>query len=286
MGGGTENLRVDMKVIRNINNNVAVCLDDNNHEVIAFGKGIGFKKAPYEITLTQIDRTYYNLEPHYIALLDELPEGVMDITWEIVQKGSSYLKMEFNTIFWFSLCDHINYAIENLKKGLVVSNPMTNEIRHLYEKEMQLGEWAVRHIEKKMSIRLPQSEAGNIALHFINAEQQTKQASERDDIERFADDITDIIESGMDIIIDRNSFSYSRFVTHLKFLLKRSEKLGEAESENVKLYESVCKEFPELKIIGEKIKQYIIATLHIEPAKEEILYLMIHINRLCARDGL
>ena len=210
----------------------------------------------------------------------------MDITWEIVQKGSSYLKMEFNTIFWFSLCDHINYAIENLKKGLVVSNPMTNEIRHLYEKEMQLGEWAVRHIEKKMSVRLPQSEAGNIALHFINAEQQTKQASERDDIERFADDITDIIESGMDIIIDRNSFSYSRFVTHLKFLLKRSEKLGEAESENVKLYESVCEEFPELKKIGEKIKQYITATLHIEPAKEEILYLMIHVNRLCARDGL
>lgn len=275
-----------MKVIRNINNNVAVCLDDNSHEVIAFGKGIGFQKAPYEISLSQIDRTYYNLEPHYIALLDELPEEVMDVTSGIVQKGSSYLKIDFNAVFWFSLCDHINFAVENLKKGLVVTNPMTNEIRHLYDKEMQLGEWAVRYIEKKMSVRLPQSEAGNIALHFINAQQQARQASERDDIERFADDITDIIESGMDIIIDRNSFSYSRFVTHLKFLLKRSEKLNEAESENVKLYESVCEEFPELKKIGEKIKEYIIATLHIEPAKEEILYLMIHINRLCARDGL
>lgn len=275
-----------MKVIRNINNNVAVCLDDSSHEVIAFGKGIGFQKAPYEISLSQIDRTYYNLEPHYIALLDELPEEVMDVTSGIVQKGSSYLKIDFNAVFWFSLCDHINFAVENLKKGLVVTNPMTNEIRHLYDKEMQLGEWAVRYIEKKMSVRLPQSEAGNIALHFINAQQQARQASERDDIERFADDITDIIESGMDIIIDRNSFSYSRFVTHLKFLLKRSEKLNEAESENVKLYESVCEEFPELKKIGEKIKEYIIATLHIEPAKEEILYLMIHINRLCARDGL
>lgn len=275
-----------MKVIRNINNNVAVCLDDNSHEVIAFGKGIGFQKAPYEISLSQIDRTYYNLEPHYIALLDELPEEVMDVTSGIVQKGSSYLKIDFNAVFWFSLCDHINFAVENLKKGLVVTNPMINEIRHLYDKEMQLGEWAVRHIEKKMSVRLPQSEAGNIALHFINAQQQARQVSERDDIERFADDITDIIESGMDIIIDRNSFNYSRFVTHLKFLLKRSEKLNEAESENVKLYESVCEEFPELKKIGEKIKEYIIATLHIEPAKEEILYLMIHINRLCARDGL
>lgn len=276
-----------MKVIRNINNNVAVCLDDNNHEVIAFGKGIGFKKAPYEIALSQIDRTYYNLEPHYIALLDELPADVMDVTFEIVQKGSSYLKTEFNTVFWFSLCDHINFAVQNVKKGLVLSNPMTNEIRHFYEREMKLGEWAINHISKRLSVRLPQSEVGNIAMHFINAEQQVKQAAERDDIEHFVDDITDIIESGMNIIIDRDSFSYSRFVTHLKYLLKRSSSLHMPESENEKLYESVCKEFPDLKRVGEKIKEYIAATLQVEPAKEEILYLMIHINRLCAReDGL
>lgn len=276
-----------MKVIRNINNNVAVCLDNNNHEVIAFGKGIGFKKAPYEIALSQIERTYYNLEPHYIALLDELPADVMDVTFEIVQKGSSYLKTEFNTVFWFSLCDHINFAIQNMKKGLVLSNPMTNEIRHFYEREMKLGEWAIKHISKRLSVRLPQSEVGNIAMHFINAKQQVKQAEERDDIEHFVDDITDIVESGMNVIIDRDSFSYSRFVTHLKYLLKRSSNLHMPESENEKLYESVCEEFPELKKVGEKVKEYIAATLQVEPAKEEILYLMIHINRLCAReDGL
>ena len=75
--------------------------------------------------------------------------------------------------------------------------------------------------------------------------------------------------------------------THLKYLLKRSGSLDVPESENEKLYESVCEEFPELKRVGEKIKEYIAATLLVEPAKEEILYLMIHINRLCAReDGL
>lgn len=46
-----------MKVIKNINNNVSICVDDNNREVIAFGKGIGFKKPPYELELSQIDRT-------------------------------------------------------------------------------------------------------------------------------------------------------------------------------------------------------------------------------------
>lgn len=43
-----------MRVIKNINNNVSICVDDNNREVIAFGKGIGFKKPPYELTLSEM----------------------------------------------------------------------------------------------------------------------------------------------------------------------------------------------------------------------------------------
>ena len=33
-----------MKVVKKINNNVAICLDSNNCELVAFGKGIGFPK--------------------------------------------------------------------------------------------------------------------------------------------------------------------------------------------------------------------------------------------------
>lgn len=275
-----------MKVIRNINNNVSICLDDNNHEVVAFGKGIGFQKPPYEIELSQIDRTYYNLDDHYLALLDELPEEVMDVTMEIVDKGSSYLGMNLNRVFLFSLCDHINFAIQNAKKGLVVSNPMVNEIQHMYEREMLLGKWAIKQIERKLSVKLPPGEAGNIALHFINAELSAKKEQEKDDMTRFIDDITEIIESEMNIIVDRNSFSYSRFVTHLKYLLKRFHKKDEFVTDNAKMYEQVLEEFPELGKAIEKIKQYIMIQLNIDPSKEELLYLMIHMNRLCAKDGL
>lgn len=275
-----------MKVIRNINNNVSICLDDNNHEVVAFGKGIGFQKPPYEIELSQIDRTYYNLDDHYLALLDELPEEVMDVTMEIVDKGSSYLGMHLNRVFLFSLCDHINFAIQNARKGLVVSNPMVNEIQHMYEREMLLGKWAIKQIERKLSVKLPPGEAGNIALHFINAELSAKKEQEKDDMTRFIDDITEIIESEMNIIVDRNSFSYSRFVTHLKYLLKRFHKKDEFVTDNAKMYEQVLEEFPELGKAIEKIKQYIMIQLNIDPSKEELLYLMIHMNRLCAKDGL
>lgn len=38
-----------MKIIKKINNNVAIGLDKNNQELIVFGKGIGFPKMPYEV---------------------------------------------------------------------------------------------------------------------------------------------------------------------------------------------------------------------------------------------
>lgn len=276
-----------MRVIRNINNNVSICLDDNNHEVVAFGKGIGFQRPPYEIELSQIDRTYYNLDAHYLALLDEIPEEVMDVTLEIVDKGSAYLGMHLNRVFLFSLSDHIHFAIQNTKKGLVISNPMVNEIQHMYEKEMLLGKWALKQIERKLSVKLPSGEAANIAMHFINAELSAKKEQDKDDMTRFIDDITEIVESEMNVIIDHNSFSYSRFVTHLKYLLKRFHSKAEfVDSDNAKMYEQMLEEFPELGKVVEKIRSYIMIQLDIDPSKEELLYLMMHINRVCAKEGL
>lgn len=48
-----------MKVVKCINNNVAICLDDDNNELVAFGKGIGFKKPPFEIDVAVIQKTYF-----------------------------------------------------------------------------------------------------------------------------------------------------------------------------------------------------------------------------------
>ena len=274
-----------MKVIKNINNNVSICVDDNNREVIAFGKGIGFKKPPYELELSQIDRTFYDLDEHYISLLNELSEDLMSVTLEIVDKANSYLKVELSKVFYFTLADHLNFAIQRAQKGMAINNPMVNEIRHLYEKEMRLGEWAVKLIKKRLGVVLPRSEAGNIAMHFIDAEVAVSTSME-DQTEQFVEDITDIVNDTLNIIIDRNDFTYSRFVTHLKYLLKRVSNLDEAKSENVKMYEKVKAEYPHLQNATEKIKEYMTLCLGVEPGEEELLYLMLHLNRLCAREGL
>lgn len=35
-----------MKVIKKVNNNVAIAINDNNEEVFVVGKGVGFLKTP------------------------------------------------------------------------------------------------------------------------------------------------------------------------------------------------------------------------------------------------
>lgn len=56
-----------MKVIKKINNNVALCIDNNDRELIAFGNGIGFKKIPYELNnMSEITRTFYGINENWI----------------------------------------------------------------------------------------------------------------------------------------------------------------------------------------------------------------------------
>ncbi len=260
-------------------------MDDNGRELIAIGKGIGFQKVPHEVELSQIDQTYYNLDAHYTALLNEWSPEVIDVTMEIVRKASGYLNTQFNETFWFALCDHISFAVENSKKGLVLSNPLSNEIQHLYDREVTLGKWSVELINKRLKVQLPKAERYNIALHFISHSVAVKEAGERDPEERFVEDVTDIIESDMDIIIDREDYEYSRFVTHLKYLLRRAKKMDQENSDNAKMFDEVYEEYPNLRSPIEKIKQYIFAELGVEPSKEELLYLMMHLNRLCADKG-
>ena len=40
----------NMIVLKKINNNVAICRDGNQRELIAIGRGIGFPPTPYELT--------------------------------------------------------------------------------------------------------------------------------------------------------------------------------------------------------------------------------------------
>ena len=76
-----------MKVIKKINNNVALCIDQGGKELIALGKGIGFKAMPYELQdLSGIERTFYAVKTDTLPVLDEIDEELFADTGYIVSQ--------------------------------------------------------------------------------------------------------------------------------------------------------------------------------------------------------
>ena len=83
-----------MIVVKKINNNVAICLDNNNNELIAFGKGIGFPATPYELCdLSKVQRTFYGVNSLYFNFINEIPENIFEISVKIVDYSKTKMKL-------------------------------------------------------------------------------------------------------------------------------------------------------------------------------------------------
>lgn len=70
----------------------------------------------------------------------------------------------------------------------------------------------------------------------------------------------------------------------MQYLLKRKEKDISIISENEKMFEMMKTEYQETYDCVLEIKRYIEEKLGWNPSNEELLYLMLHVNRLCSRE--
>ena len=270
-----------MKAIKKINNNVAICVDDNNKELIAFGKGIGFPSMPYQITdLGSISMTFYRMDKSYYKLLEEVPEEVFEVSALIVKRAQNTLDCRLNPNLLPGLADHINFALIRLKKFKKMKMLFSYDVEQLYPAETELGKYAVNLIQKKLLVKLPESEITNIAMHFVNAEEENINDSSKWDVELLIDGITNEIEKWFGVSIDRKGFNYNRFVMHLRYSLKRIEEKKQFEDDNGKLFEIMKEESPEIYECSLKISSIIGDKLQEQITQDEILYLMIHISRI------
>lgn len=106
-----------MRIVKKLNNNFAICVDGEGKELIAVGKGIGFPKTPYELEdLNLITRTFYDIDPKYIELFNEIPETVIHFTAKLVDIARNELDYELNPNLVVTMSDHINFCIQRTKK--------------------------------------------------------------------------------------------------------------------------------------------------------------------------
>lgn len=166
---------MEMKIEKIINNNIVSTKDEYDNELVIMGKGLGFgKKAGQLLDEDKIEKIFKldnkDSMERFKELLKRLPLEYLRVADEIISYARETLGKELNENVYLTLTDHISFAIERHKEGLLYSNPLFEEIRMFYPNEYAVGCYALYLIEKKTEIRLPEDEAASIALHLVNAE--------------------------------------------------------------------------------------------------------------------
>lgn len=272
-----------MRIIKKINNNAAIALDSKGKEIVVFGKGIGFEKTPYELDdLSRIDRTFYNVDSRYIQLIQEIDEKVLRLCLKMVQVMTSKLEGQWNPNLVFILADHISFAIERQKKGLDVQFSYSDEIEQEHPNENAWAAWMVKNINHNFKIKLPKGEITCIAMHIINAKSGQKKR-DQETIEQRSDRILNksvqIIEESLGSKISKKDLNYYRFKSHIVYFVKRKEKKEEFQNQSNELFETMKKEYPRSWVCARKINEYLKKDYGSDCSEDELLYLMIHINR-------
>lgn len=277
-----------MKIIKKINNNVAIALDGRGKELIVFGKGIGFPRIPYELTdLSKVERTFYDIEPQYYGLLQELPEDIIRVASKMVLRIKNQVAKNLNPNLVFILADHINFAVERARKGLDISLPYSYELEYEQPGITKLAAFFVKNIRKRYQVFLPKGEITSITMHILNAMEGTSgKVDEKESSGVIIRKVTEIIEEHFDIQIDKESFNYFRFKNQMKYFVDRKSRKEEFTDQNQELYDSMRKSYPETYECVLKINEYITESFHERCSSEEMLYFIIHVNRLYMKEGL
>ena len=283
-----------MRVIKNINNNVSICIDGKGNELVALGKGIGFRTPPYEITdLSIIQKTYYNISQKYFELFQMIPYEYFELSGQILEYARDRLQCPLNPNLIVTLADHIQFAVNRCRKGLHLNYSGFYGLKYSNPEEYEIGLYALRLINNTEGVELEDDEVFGIAVCFINA-RETPAAEENQGLRKeICEEITGIIEEFFGIHINRDSFNYMRFATHINYLLWRgSSRLPEEGGFGVKgmsevygdLSGEIQNELPQAAACARKIGGYLEEKLGWETGEEEILYLILHINRLCVHE--
>ena len=271
-----------------INNNIISAYEESGAEVIAMGRGIGFKKKQGEmVPADQISKIFRiksrTLTEQFKELLANMPLERVRISDEIISHAKDHLKLKLNQSIYVTLTDHINFAIERVSQGIEPQNALLWEIKRFYPQEFQLGIYALELIQDRLGILLPEDEAGFIALHFVNAEYGT----DIRDAVKFPDQmqaIVDIVEHDLGILLDESSLHYERFMTHIKFLIQRIYRKELLSSEDRELSLLMQRKYPREYQCSVKVAEYIMQATGSRLSEEEIMYLSVHIRRVTTID--
>lgn len=274
-----------MKIKKVLNSSVVLATDDACEDFIMLGKGIGYgRKAGENIDYQPSNRVFIPLSnpdaKSMLALFSTIPSMYLDLTQAIIADAEKTLAVKLSSHLYLMLTEHIHFAVERQKKGLIVTNQIFWDIKHFYQKEFAIGLRGLQLAKEILQIDLPEEEAGNIAFHIVNARLDKNHNYDAMRAVKLIRDLSNIVMYGIHIHADLDGPNYSRFITHLQFFAERfyTDKLMSSKDDF--LYHQMEVMYPVALSCAEKIRTYIVRNYNSFLPNEEVAYLALHVARL------
>ncbi|WP_026690578.1 glucose PTS transporter transcription antiterminator GlcT [Alteribacter aurantiacus] len=266
-----------------LNNNVVIVSGEDQSERILIGNGIGFSKKKGDILSDQQYEKVFKLENEreqklYKQLLHHVDPTIVQAINDAIRDIQEKLDLPVHEHIHIALTDHIAFAIKRVEQGLDIKNPFLHDTELLYPKEFKIAEEVVNDLNKKLDVHLPRSEIGFVTLH-IHSAVSNRSLKEINQHSQLITKLVHVIESQLDVKIDKESIDYARLVSHLRRVIDRV-----IDDDRVDVHEKLAsvlkKEYPVCYNLSWKLVKIIQQAIHKPIPEAEIVYITIHLQRL------
>lgn len=272
-----------------LNSSIVLAQDEKGKNFILLGKGIGYgKKTGMIIEKQNVEQIFIPVDNNELEkvsyLMNAIPPELIEVTQDIITYAKNVLNVKFKDSLYFILADHLNFSIKRFIENINISNRVFWEIKNFYSKEFAVGLYAIKLMNTKFNISLPEEEAANIAFHLVNAQDEKDESMDTMKAAKLVGVIVNIVRYSIKGEFDTESIHYSRFITHIKYFVERyfaNRLLNETDDI---LYNQVSSKYKEAFACALKIDDYFYEKYQTHLPHEELAYLIVHIQRLIMKD--
>ena len=273
------------KILKVLNNNGILVMDlDNKQEYIFLGKGVGFgKKVNQNVNTIENAKAYRFTEEQSrqdsIHTIKSISPVFIEIAGNIIEEAERKFGAVDNNIL-LALADHIAFAIKRMQEGVELKNPFAKEIKVLFEEEYSVAKMGKEFIKEKIGIEINDDEVGYITLH-VHTALTREHVVQSMDIARMIQEGIQKIETELGKMLDDETISYTRLLTHMKFMILR---VINGEKLHLDMTSYVLDNFPASFELAKRIcKEF--ENMTKKPFPDiEISYFAIHIERVKSVD--
>ncbi|POH66934.1 MULTISPECIES: PRD domain-containing protein [Cryobacterium] len=267
-----------------LNNNVVISVDSAGQERVLMGRGLGFQLQPTDtIDPAKVEKTFI-LEQgsgadHARQLLASVPYPVIEAVTAAVDEAERILGRSLGRRLPMAIIDHVQYVLERMQKGIRIPSTAMPELRVLHPQEFDAALAMARSVSASLQTDLPAEEAVFLTMHILNATRDEPNGTAALLFRRVQHVVT-TVEGGLGVQLDVASPDYARFILHIQFLLQRLVAQTMLRGSDTSFFEFAKHSYPRSYAIAADVKLYVSEATGSDLTDEELLYVIVHVERL------